>query len=113
MTIPKGLSAIEVAQLHYDLLKKSRDEWAETIQKQDREQLKRVRGTSAEFWYKTGRKRVEAGIKYVFDHVDTEEENYVKLFFKRIDKNGNQQGMPVPIHLVKEDGEWRVRMASY
>ncbi len=113
MTVPKGLSAVEVAKLHYDLLKESRDKWAETIVKSLREQLKKVRGSSAEFWYNTGHRYAEKGIHYVFDHIDKEEEDYMKIFFKRLDKDGNQMGLPVPIHLVKEDGEWRVKMASY
>ena len=113
MSIPKGLSAIEVAKLHYDLLSKSKEEWAETIKEFLRKQFLTARGSSPEFWYNAGRKMVEKGVHYEFDHVDTEEENYVKLFFKRIDKDGKQMGLPVPIHLIKENGEWRVEMASY
>ena len=53
------------------------------------------------------------GVKYVFDRVDRVEQGYVKLFFKRLNIDGKQLGMPVPIHLRLEKEEWRVEQPSY
>ncbi|MCF2136613.1 MAG: hypothetical protein K9W43_05155 [Candidatus Thorarchaeota archaeon] len=108
--------AIKVAQRHYDLLQQEdKVKWAETICKSRRKgAVNRTRGDSADFWWDTGRRYWEQyGVYYKFDHVDREKPDYCKLFFKRFNRDGSQRGQPVPIHLIKEDGEWKVETGSY
>ncbi|MHA1653077.1 MAG: hypothetical protein ACTSVT_03700 [Candidatus Thorarchaeota archaeon] len=107
---------IKVAQRHYDLLKEGDiKKWAETLtEDRKRGALNSVHGDSADYWWKTGRRYYEKyGVYYTFDRVDIEKDDYCKLFFKRHNRDGSLRGMPVPIHLRKEKGEWKVETASY
>ncbi len=108
--------AIKVAQLHYDLLQQDDiEKWAETLTEENkRRALNRMRGESPDFWWDTGRKYWEKyGVYYKFLRVDREEPDYCKLFFTRYNRDGSQRGSPVPIHLRKEGGKWKVEQASY
>ncbi len=108
--------AIEVAQRHYDLLQQDdKAKWAQTLTERNKQgALNTARGNSADFWWETGRRYWEKyGVYYKFDRVAKEEPEYCKLFFKRFNRDGSQRGMPVPIHLIKENGEWKVETGSY
>jgi hypothetical protein len=75
-----------------------------------------VGASSRGFWWKAGRDMVgKFGVKYVFDHLDERfsTDQKKKLFFKRLHPDGSQRGMPVPIHVVIENGAWKVAVASY
>lgn len=105
--------AIRVASKHYEeLVRGNREEWLKTIVSSIRRQAD-VRGSSIDFWWRTGRKLAEKGVTYKFQRVDRIEKDRVKLFFLRVDKSGKQMGMPVPIHLVREDNKWWVNQPSY
>ncbi|HDH07029.1 MAG TPA: hypothetical protein ENF87_01540 [Thermoproteales archaeon] len=105
--------AIEVAKRHYDaIVKGDFNEWLKTLKEEYRSQAN-VRGSSIDFWWRTGRKMAELGVRYEFVRVDRIEEGYIKLFFKRIIGDNKQLGMPVPIHLVYENSEWKVIQPTY
>ncbi|MCK4484926.1 MAG: hypothetical protein KAU89_08870 [Candidatus Thorarchaeota archaeon] len=108
--------AKRVAQKHYDLLQQDDiTKWAETLNKEGKKKaLNKVYGDSPDFWWKTGRRYFEQyGVHYKFNRVDQEKENYCKLFFTRYNADGSERGMPVPIHVVRENGAWKVKQASY
>jgi len=108
--------AIKAAKRHYDLLQQDDiEKWAETLTEENkRGALNKVWGNSADYWWKTGRRYYEEyGVYYTFDRVAEQKEGYCKLFFKRHNRDGSQRGMPVPIHMRLENGEWKVENASY
>jgi len=105
--------AVRVAEAHYRaIVEGDREAWLRTLALVYRERAD-VRGSSADFWWRAGRRMAEKGVTYVFDRVDRVEEDYVKLFFRRLDADGRQLGMPVPIHLRLEKDGWRVEQPSY
>ena len=53
------------------------------------------------------------GVYYEFDRVAEADDEDQKLFFARYNADGTPRGRPVPIRLIKENGEWRVNVASY
>lgn len=116
MAINSGLLPREVAEIFYNSIEENDFErFKETVLAHYRAQLeKNIRGVSPEFWWNSGRKYVEEfGVRWEFHEVGHESDEKVKLFFKRIQEDGSQRGMPVPIHLrVDEDGEWRVDVAT-
>ena len=106
--------AIRVAEEHYDaVVSGDYEAWLNTLTSDLRRQAS-IRGGTPDFWWRAGRAIVEKkGARYVFERVDRVEEGYVKLFFRRVRNDGSQLGMPVPIHLRLEEGEWKVEQASY
>jgi hypothetical protein len=110
--IPKGASPQKVGQIHYDaVIKGDRKLWEATLTVQNKRRLER-KGTPF-YWWDTGCQRAEIGVTYKFDHEDKVTDKRAKLFFKRFNKDGSQRGRPVPLTLVKEEGEWRIHVASY
>ncbi len=111
--VQPGMSAKEIAILHYKLLmENNHDEWIKTVEK--------TRLTiSAPNWWKTGRKYVEKrGWTYKFRHEDDRfrTKDKFKFFFYRLNEKGEEQGAPVPIIIRKDpdnDDEWRVEVSSW
>jgi hypothetical protein len=116
VVLEKGLNSVEIAEIFYNAIEEDDFEtFKETVKKQYREQLdKKIRGTSPEFWWNSGRKYVEEyGVRWEFHEVAEESPDKAKLFFVRIQKDGTQRGLPLPVHLIVDvDGEWRVDVAS-
>ena len=112
--VKPGLSAKEIAILHYQLLMDdNREEWIKTVSKTRR-------GISANNWWKTGRKYVQKkGWSYKFRHEDNrfKKDDYHKFFFYRLNEKGEEQGVgPVPIIIIKDpddNDEWRVKVSSW
>ena len=108
--------AKKFAQKHYDMLQQEDiKKWAATLTEENREKaLNQVYGDSPDYWWKTGRRNFTLyGVSYRFHHVEYAENEYCKLFFVRLNPDGSERGMPVPIYLKKEKGKWRVEQASY
>lgn len=116
MTLKNGLTPQEVAEIFYKAIEEDNFEtFKEAVIARYREQLNnKVRGVSPEFWWNAGRKYVEEfGVNWEFHELAQKSDERVKLFFVRIEEDGSQRGMPLPIHLiVDEDGEWRVETAT-
>lgn len=115
MPLKEGLSAREVAELHYKFLEENNYEgWLETLIEDIRERAS-FRGSTADFWWNSGHKMVDYyGVTYVFQReVPTGDPKRKKFFFRRLNPDGSPRGMPVPIRLVLEKKEWRVEQASY
>lgn len=118
--VKPGMSPEEIATLHYELLmENNREEWLKTFKKHHREQADRY-GSSPDLYWRTGRKYVdELGYSYKFKILDERysTEDHKKIFFHRLNKDGEPQGSgQVPIHIIKdkEDNyEWRVDVASW
>lgn len=114
MSLGKGLSPREVAEEFYAAIAAGDEErFKAALTTADREQMNRVRGTSPEFWWDSGRRYAEEyGVTWEFDGVREETDDKVVLWFKRLNADGTQRGSPVPIHLVLDEGEWRIETAS-
>ena len=110
----EGLSAREVAELHYKAIADGdRAVWVTTLSQRNREMADR-RGSSPDFWWDTGRRyATRYGVYYRFRQVGIEEPGYQKLFFDRLNADGSRRGRPVPIHMILEDEVWRVKMVTY
>lgn len=110
----EGLSAREVAELHYKAIADGdRTLWVATLCQRNRQMADR-RGSSPEFWWETGRVyATRYGVYYCFRQVGIEEPDYEKLFFDRLNADGSRRGRPVPIHMVLEGDTWGVKTASY
>lgn len=114
--VKPGMSAKEIATLHYELLLEGKkEEWVKTI-KQMLQPRVNDSGGSPFYWWKTGRRYQEQyGYSYTFKHKDERQssDKHIKLFFHRLNKEGKPQGQ-VPIHIIiDEDGEWRVDVSSW
>jgi hypothetical protein len=117
VTLEKGLSPREVADKFYEsIVARDIDRFKVTLKKTDREQMERVRGTSPEFWWESGRRYVENySVTWEFHAIREEGEDTVVLWFKRLNADGTQRGSVVPIHLTRDKddgGEWRVEVAT-
>ncbi len=120
MSVKPGMSAKEVATLHYKLMMENKyEQWLKTIRKNLRDQEDKY-GSSPYFWWDTGRKRVDKQkMSYKFKNEDTRfrTDKRVKFFFHRLDKDGKPSGSgQVPITLVKDEqdnDEWRVDVSSW
>jgi len=110
----EGLSAREVAEIHYKtIFEGQREAWVATLSERNREMADR-RGSSPDFWWDTGRRyATRYGVHYQFRQVGIEEPDYQKIFFDRLNADESRRGRPVPIHMVLEDDGWRVKIASY
>jgi len=108
--------AKKIAILHYELLEKGDYEgWRGTLLKWLQSVADRS-GSSPSFWWSTGRKYVDQlGIRY--EYLKEEKLPYPnarKFFFKRLNPDGSERGMPVPCFVrLDEDGVWRVEQPSY
>ena len=72
------------------------------------------RGSSPDTWWHAGRRLVDKyGVNYELDRIDRQDEDSAKVFFRRLNADGTPRGMSVPIHLIREEDEWRVSVASY
>ncbi|MFX0133469.1 MAG: hypothetical protein ACFFDN_07495 [Candidatus Hodarchaeota archaeon] len=117
-TVKPGLSPKQIAILHYKLLmENNQEEWIKTLKKDLRVNAKDS-ASSPGFWWLTGRRCVtKHGYSYTFRHEEIKQENYIKFFFNRLDKDGKPAMTgQVPIHVIKDeksDGEWRIDTASY
>lgn len=117
-SVKPGLSPKQIAILHYKLLmENNQDEWIKTLKKDLRVNAKDP-ASSPGFWWLTGRRCVtKHGYSYTFRHEETKQENYVKFFFNRLDKDGKPAMTgQVPIHVIRDektDDEWRIDTASY
>ena len=114
-----GVDSLEdakaVAIRHYKaLMENDYETWRETLVDYIKEKAD-VKGSSAYFWWTTGRKYVEKyGVYYTFyREASVDDPNRRKFFFKRKNPDGTDRGMPVPIVLVKENDQWKVESASY
>ena len=108
--------AKKVAQKQYDLLQQDDiKKWAETLTESNKKRaLNKIYGDSPDYWWKTGKRYFEQyGVYYKFLRVDKEKDDYYKFFFTRYNDDGTERGMPVPIHMRKENGKWKVDVASY
>lgn len=112
--LPQGSSAEEVSSTHYRaLVEGDHDLWRATLKTSYRKAAE-VRGSMPHTWWEAGRRMVEGhGVTYELERVAEAADTEKKLFFYRLNSDGSQRGRPVPIHLVLEDGEWRVNVASY
>ncbi len=110
----EGLSAREVAELHYKaIFEGERAVWVATLCERNREMADR-RGSSPDFWWDTGRRyATRYGVHYRFRQVSIEDPDYQKIFFDRLNADGSRRGRPVPIHMVLEGDTWGVKTASY
>ena len=106
--------AKRVAQKHYDLLQQDDlAKWAETLTMENRKTLT-TKGSSSIMWWDQGRGYFEQyGVHYKFNRVDQTNEDYCRLLFTTYNADGSVRGMPVSIHLRKEDDKWKVEQASY
>ena len=112
--VKPGMSAKEIAVLHYELLTEgNQEEWLKTVKKNSISRARR-------YWWETGRQRIDAGMSFSFKNEDTivkRTETMVKFFFNRIGKDGKPSGSgQVPITVVKDpedNNEWRVDVGSY
>ena len=116
--VKPGMSAKEIATLHYELaLEGDKDEWTKTIRTSKRNQID-TRGHGPFYWWRTSQRYKEQyGYTYTFKHKDERQssDDHIKLFFHRINKDGDKQGQ-VPIHLIKDNednDEWRVDVSSW
>jgi hypothetical protein len=108
------VDATRVAQKHYDLLQQDDlAKWAETLTMENRKALT-TKGGSSRLWWEQGRGYFEQyGVHYKFNRVDQKNEGYCTLLFTKYNADGSVRGMPVPILIVKENGAWKVKQASY
>ncbi len=106
--------AKRVAQKHYDLLQQDDlAKWAETLTMENRKALT-IKGSSSIMWWEQGRGYFEQyGVHYKFDRSNQMNEGYCTLLFTKYNADGSVRGMPVSIHLRKEDDKWKVELASY
>jgi len=106
--------AKRVAQKHYDLLQQDDlAKWAETLTMEHRIALT-IKGSSSRAWWDLGRGYFEQyGVHYKFNRVDQKKEDYCTLLFTKYGADGSVHGVPVPIHMKKEDDKWKVEQASY
>ncbi|MCD6458593.1 MAG: hypothetical protein J7K82_07055 [Thermoproteales archaeon] len=108
--------AILTAEKHYNsLMENDYKTWLETLSKDIKENAD-IKGSTAYFWWETGRRYVEKyGVRYEFHKIDARysSKNRVKIFFKRLNPDGSLRGSPVPIVLIVENHEWKVVQASY
>jgi hypothetical protein len=116
--VKPGMSAKEIATLHYELLLEgNKEEWLKTIKKFLRDRAD-SHGSSPYYWWKTGQRYKEQyGYSYTFKNKDERQssDTHIKFFFHRLNKDGQKQGQ-VPIHVIKDvedDGEWRVDVSSW
>ena len=121
MSVKPGMSAEEIATLHYQLaMENKQDEWIKTIRKRYQETAKK-KGSRPWNWWDTARTRVDKqGMSYKFKKEDTIQkrtDTRVKFFFHRLDKDGNPSGTgQVPIQLITDpddNNEWRVDVSSW
>jgi len=118
LSVTPGLNAKEIAILHYQLLMEDKwDDWILTITKIKRKNPKK-RGSSPFYWWNAGRKLVEKGMSYKFKNKDERfsTDKRQKFFFYRLDKEGKESGMPVPITVMidlDDNNEWRVDVSSW
>ncbi len=118
--VKSGMTAKEIAILHYDLImENNRDEWLKTFRVHHQNQADRY-GSSPDLYWRTGRKYIdELGYSYKFKNKveDQSSDKRVKFFFHRLNKEGKPQGSgQVPIILVRDEednDEWRVDVASW
>lgn len=110
----RGAPPRRVAELHYKaVVRGDRELWLATLSRDNREVADR-RGSYPDLWWQTGRRyAVQYGVTYRFQKVAEESPKRVKLFFVRLNPDGSQRGMPVPIHLIKEEEGWRVDGVTY
>ncbi len=110
----QGASPRRVAELHYKaIVRGDRELWLATLSSANRAVADR-RGSYPDLWWQTGRRyATRYGVTYRFQKVAEESPNQVKLFFVRLNPDGSPRGMPVPIHLVKEEDGWRVEGVTY
>ncbi|NHJ84864.1 MAG: hypothetical protein FK734_05345 [Asgard group archaeon] len=116
--VKPGMSAQEIATLHYELLLAGdKEEWAKTIKKSLQNRID-DHGSSPYYWWKTGQRYKEQyGYSYTFKHKDEQQssDTHIKLFFHRLNKDGKPQGQ-VPIHIIideEDNNEWRVDVSSW
>jgi hypothetical protein len=115
LEVPPGADARTVAALFYRLMEEDHLAlWRQTLTADNRDWYERAGNPYR--WWEAGRKYVERyGVHYEFDHLrgnlpnNDEEANF---FFQRYHQDGTKRGNPVPISLVREEGEWRVYSAS-
>jgi len=111
-----GAPAKDVAAAFYAaIIAQDTNAYAETLTASNREAYASGKyGNSPSLWWNAARKMIdEKGIvRYEFDRIAEDTPNKVKIFFKRILKDGNTLGSPVPIVLVPDNGEWRVDIAT-
>ncbi|MHA1220927.1 MAG: hypothetical protein ACTSQB_04270 [Candidatus Heimdallarchaeota archaeon] len=116
--VKPGMSAKEIAELHYELIMENdREEWLKTFKKHHQDQADRY-GSSPDLYWRTGRKYIdELGYSYKYKNIveDQSNDKHIKYFFFRLSKEGKPQGSgQVPIHVViDDDGEWRIDIASW
>ena len=118
--VKPGMSPEEIATLHYELIMENdRDEWLKTFTEFHQERADRY-GSSPDLYWRTGRKYIdELGYSYKFKEKveDQSDDDHIKYFFFRLNKEGKEQGSgQVPIHVVKDkdnNDEWRVDIASW
>lgn len=120
--VKKGMSAKEIAILHYELLMaNNKKEWLKTIRKRLRDLTEMgKKGARHDNWWEVGRQRVEEkGVKYSFKNKDERQstDTHIKFFFHRLLPDGSKLGSgQVPIHVIKDkddDDEWRVDTSSW
>ncbi len=120
MSVKRGMTAKQIAVLHYQLLMKDKKtQWLKTIRKRLQDQAERY-GSSPYFWWKTGRKRVdEQKFQYKYKNKDERysTKDHIKFFFHRLDEKGKPAGTgQVPIHVIRDpddSNEWRVDVSSW
>ena len=118
--VTPGLTAKEVAELHYKLLEENnQEEWLKTLETSLRSGIN-IYGSSAYFWWKTGRETVDKmknTYKFKEERTKYHTETNERFFFHRLTKDGQKSGFgQVPISVVKDskdNNEWRVDSASY
>lgn len=102
---------VEATEAHYRALEvNDKAAWEATLSPEH------AGASSRGFWWKAGRDMVDKfGVKYVYKHVDEKQstEKRKKVFFARMQPDGSQRGMPVPIHVALEGTAWKVVQASY
>ena len=110
----KGGSPREVAEEFYEAIAAGDIErFKAALITADREKMERARGTSPEFWWESECRYAEVyGVTWEFHGVRAETDDKVILRFKRPNADGTQRGSPVPIHLVRDEGERRIGTAS-
>ncbi len=110
--------ARKAADEHYALVVAGDEAaWAKTFNKSDYELYERavangIRGHVLEGRWRSAKRRADAGTIWVHQRTDKAGDSEVKFFYIR-KKDGSQDGYPVPIRMVLEDGRWVVASVTY
>ncbi len=118
MTVKPGMSPQEIAQLFYKLIEKQdRDAWLKTFSKFHQGRADQY-GSSPDLYWRAAQK-MQTKYGYVYHYLPEKDQQindeYWKIWFQRVNRDGEQSGSPLPIHIRRDKdsgGEFRVDTAT-